>query len=327
MTTKTELYENFVTSQIALKEAKEQLKVLREERQKVGEAARWSTNGGLQARLDAFKAAVQPYEEKIAQADALVANLQARSDQSWEAYEAERMKPAGWQPSTDHTTPVLVWNQNHLRVKRTHSYLMTSWEMDGWRGLTTDLGKVVAGYGAPVEMGCFLVALVTIQCIDKRFTAYLAIQFKDGDLFDLAGLDTYCRCILCNQPGGDLDSKTLVCSECSQTNRHSIACLEAMRSQVIAQRLFLARWPHACLHCDVTGIIVGVPTQWEPGEDEDCPHCRKLGLCPRCGQHYGDDDNQCPSCSFEAAQELDTMPIISTWCPCPNTYYSIETRR
>lgn len=85
-----------------------------------------------------------------------------------------------YKPQTDHTTPIVIWNQDHLRVKRTRTDLTISWQCDKWRGLTTELGEVVQGWGEPVQWwGYFLVSLVTIldRRTGKRSIAYLAIQY------------------------------------------------------------------------------------------------------------------------------------------------------
>src|SRR5260370_851788 len=83
----------FVASQVALKAAKEQREVLRQESQQAAENARWNTTGSAQEKSKAIHAARQRYAEELAQAERAVERLQAQSDQDWETYEAERLKP------------------------------------------------------------------------------------------------------------------------------------------------------------------------------------------------------------------------------------------
>ena len=87
-----------------------------------------------------------------------------------------------WMPHTDHTTPTVFYNQNHLRVKRTHASIMAAWQFSRWRGWTTDKGIIVESRTEPIRQGRFLVALVTLLDRSNGFylSAYFAIAFDEG---------------------------------------------------------------------------------------------------------------------------------------------------
>lgn len=86
----------------------------------------------------------------------------------------------GWMPSTNETTPIVAYNQGHLRVKHTRLEIMVHWDMNKWRGWTTDLGTVDQGYGEPVDLGGALGTLVLFhdRQHDTRTVGYLVVECR-----------------------------------------------------------------------------------------------------------------------------------------------------
>lgn len=286
------LYQAFIDSQVALKEAKAQLKALREQSLKAGDAARWATKGGVQEKLAAIQKAQAPFTEQIALAEQKVTSLQAQSDKDWEDYEAERLRPSVSLVLPTETRCILC-NQ----VANLDPLFLVCPEC--WKG----------------QYDTEYLAELRDQVIAQRLRPPVVLV-----------LPTETRCILCNHVSEELDPLFLVCPECWKVQYHTRECLATLRDQTIAFRLFMERHPHACLSCEVTGMV-HTPDTDIPGGDDPCQHCSELGLCPLCGQPgltseaRGDDstgEGPCTFCGFNYGKEKNPqyMPVIVDWCPC-----------
>ena len=97
-----------------------------------------------------------------------------------------------WMPPTDHTTPMVFYNQNHLRVKHTYARIMAAWQVRCWCGWTTNNREVVQCWTEPVRQGRFLVALVTLleRSTGERTIAYFAVQCASDEEHERSVIQT-----------------------------------------------------------------------------------------------------------------------------------------
>ncbi len=131
-------------------------------------------------------------------------------------------------------------------------------------------------------------------------------------------------CIFCGRRDVLLNQETEMCAACMVIQSyHTLACLKIFRQQIRAREAYFSRWPYACLHCEVTGIISYPGSREEPPDQDPCSKCSELGLCPRCGKPGLTDENRgdattgdgpCSFCHWDITSP--GLPYVQDFCAC-----------